>query len=158
MFAYFAGGCFWCITPTFTEIDGVISVTSGYCGGDELNPTYEEVKSQTTGHRETIRIEFDENKVDYKTLLDIFFDSVDLYDGGGQYIDRGFSYTLAVYYTNDNQKRIVENKIKTYAKKVCVSIVKYKTFYLAEEYHQDYYLKNPVAFEKELIESGRKKK
>ena len=157
MYAYFAGGCFWCITPSFTEIDGVISVTSGYCGGDEINPTYEEVKSQSTGHRETIRVEYDETKVNYKKLLDVFFDNVDLYDGGGQYIDRGFSYTLAVYYTDEKQKEAVEDKIKSYDEKVCVSLESYKTFYTAEEYHQDYYLKNPEAFEKELIESGRKK-
>ena len=76
MFAYFAGGCFWCITPTFADIDGVIKVTSGYCGGDEVNPTYEDVKAQKTNHRETIKIEYNENIVDYKTLLDIFIKSV----------------------------------------------------------------------------------
>ena len=157
MFAYFAGGCFWCIAPMFDEIDGVKSVTSGYCGGDEINPSYEEVKSQNTGHRETIRIEYDENKVDYKKLLDIFFDNVDLYDDGGQYIDRGFSYTLAIYYVDENQKQIALDKINSYQEKIYVALEDYKTFYEAEEYHQQYYLKNPEAFEKELVESGRKK-
>ena len=157
MYAYFAGGCFWCITPSFTEVDGVKSVISGYCGGDEINPTYEEVKSQSTGHRETIRVEYDETKESYKKLLDIFFDNVDLFDDGGQYIDRGFSYTLAVYYVDENQKELAINKIDSYDNKVCVSLEPYKMFYSAEEYHQDYYLKNPEAFEKELIESGRKK-
>ena len=157
MFAYFAGGCFWCITPTFAQINGVKEVLSGYCGGDEVNPTYEQVKSQSTGHRETIRVEYDETVVDYRDLLEVFLNSVDLYDDGGQYIDRGYSYTLAIYYTDETQKQIIENKLSEYSKPVCVSLEKYKQFYLAEEYHQDYYLKNPEAFEKELIESGRKK-
>ena len=157
MFAYFAGGCFWCITPMFKNIKGVIDVKSGYCGGEEINPTYEDVKSQKTGHRETIEVEYDDTLVDYQTLLQVFLDNVDLYDDGGQYIDRGYSYTLAIYYTDDNQKQIIENRLAQYAKPVCVSVEKYKKFYLAEEYHQDYYLKNPEAFEKELVESGRKK-
>ena len=156
--AYFAGGCFWCITPIFADTNGVISVMSGYCGGDEINPTYEDVKAQKTNHRETIRIEYDEDKVSYKQLLDIFFDNVDLYDDGGQYIDRGHSYTLAVYYNDKKEKLIVENKIKEYEKTVYVSIENYKEFYKAEEYHQDYYLKNPKEFEEELINSGRKTK
>ena len=158
MNAYFAGGCFWCITPTFKEIDGVQNVISGYCGGHKINPTYEEVKSQNTGHRETIKIEYDETKVNFETLLDIFFDSVDLTDSGGQYIDRGHSYTLAVYYVNEEQKRITQKKINSYNEKIYVALEEFKEFYVAEDYHQDYYLKNPKAFEKELIESGRKSK
>lgn len=157
MIAYFAGGCFWCITPTFVDIDGVIKVTSGYCGGDEVNPTYEDVKKQKTNHRETIKIEYDENKVDYRTLLKVFFDSVDLYDDGGQYIDRGHSYTLAIYYIDENQKKIIEEELSKYGDDTCVAIEEYKAFYDAEEYHQDYYLKHPKEFEEELINSGRKK-
>ena len=157
MYAYFAGGCFWCITPFFKRFEGVKSVTSGYSGGDEINPSYEDVKKQKTGHRETIRIEYDENKVDFNKLLDVFFANVDLYDEGGQFIDRGHSYTLAVYYTNEEQKIKTEAKIASYKDKIYVSLEKFKSFYEAEEYHQDYYLKNPEAFEKELIESGRKK-
>lgn len=157
MHAYFAGGCFWCITPTFKEIDGVINVTSGYCGGDEENPSYEEVKSQKTGHRETIDVEYDETKVDYELLLTVFFNSVDLTDAGGQFIDRGHSYTLAIYYTDDNQKKIIDKLINSYNYPIYVSVEKYKQFYKAEEYHQDFYIKNPETFEKELIESGRKK-
>ena len=82
-YAYFAGGCFWCITPFFIEISGVSAVTAGYCGGDEENPTYEQVKSQQTGHRETIRVEYDPEKVTYKQLLEVFLDSVDPFDAGG---------------------------------------------------------------------------
>lgn len=157
MYAYFAGGCFWCITPMFKSFKGVKNVTCGYSGGDEINPTYEQVKSQKTGHRETIRVEYDENEITFNKLLDIFFANVDLRDGGGQFIDRGFSYTLAVFYVDDKQKKIVEEKLASYSYDVFVSIEKYKNFYEAEEYHQDYYLKNPDGFEKELIESGRKK-
>ena len=84
---YFAGGCFWCITPTFREMDGVYDVVSGYSGGNEENPTYEDVKYQRTGHRETIRVDFDPQQVSFETLLDIFLSSVDPFDGGGQYLD-----------------------------------------------------------------------
>ena len=157
MYAYFAGGCFWCITPMFKRFNGVKSVTCGYSGGDEINPTYEDVKKQKTGHRETIRVEYDENIISFDKLLDIFFANVDLTDDKGQFIDRGFSYTLAVYYVDDNQKEITEKKLSSYNYKVYVALEKYKNFYEAEEYHQDYYLKNPEEFEKELITSGRKK-
>ena len=154
--AYFAGGCFWCITPTFANTKGVINVTCGYCGGDEVNPTYEDVKKQKTSHRETIKIDYDEALIDYKTLLDIFINNVDVYDEGGQYIDRGHSYTLAIYYENDEEKNIINELIASFKKQVCISIEKLKVFYIAEEYHQNYYLKNPKEFEEELIKSGRK--
>jgi len=159
--AYFAGGCFWCITPTFQEHPGVASVTSGYSGGAEVNPQYEDVKYQRTGHRETIRIDYDETKVSYAQLLEIFLAGVDPFDGEGQFIDRGHSYTLAVYYLSEEQRQIAENGIRQLEKdsgqKVFISVEPYQNFYTAEEYHQNYDLKNPEAFEKELIESGRKK-
>lgn len=155
MNAYFAGGCFWCITPTFKNTEGVISVTCGYCGGDEVNPTYEDVKKQKTQHRETIKIEYDENIVSYETLLNIFINNVDINDDGGQYIDRGRSYTLAIYYENGEQKKTIDKVLE--GKNACISIEPLKVFYDAEEYHQDYYLKNPKEFEEELINSGRKK-
>ena len=157
MKAYFAGGCFWCITPWFAKNQGVLKVLSGYSGGDEVNPSYEDVKSQKTMHRETIEVEYDESKVSFKELLEIFLNNVDVYDDGGQFIDRGHSYTLAVYYTNELEKQITIDRLKEYENKVYVSVEEFKSFYKAEEYHQDYYLKNPDAFEKELIESGRKK-
>lgn len=158
--AYFAGGCFWCITPTFNEMDGVADVISGYSGGDEVNPTYEDVKAQQTGHRETIKIEYDETKVKFEELLEIFLNSVDPFDEGGQFIDRGKSYTLAIYYMNDEEKEISDRMIKAIAdesgREVFIAVEPFKAFYDAEEYHQKYYLKNPEAFEKEMIESGRK--
>ena len=106
--AYFAGGCFWCIAPVFREMEGVESVISGYCGGDEENPSYEDVKAQRTHHRETICIVYDPEKASFTDLLSVFLESVDPFDSGGQYIDRGASYTLAVFYANEEEKTITE--------------------------------------------------
>ena len=157
--AYFAGGCFWCITPTFKEMGGVTDVISGYCGGTEADPTYEDVKSQRTGHRETIRVDFDNTCVPFTQLLDVFLESVDPFDGGGQFIDRGHSYTLAVYAANAAQEEAAKQRLKQLAaesgRPVYVAVEPYNCFYPAEEEHQDYYLKHPEDFRRELIESGR---
>jgi len=159
--AYFAGGCFWCITPTFNEMDGVERVISGYSGGDEVDPSYLDVKHQRTGHRETIRIDYDDAQVSYAELFDIFLNGVDPFDGEGQFIDRGHSYTLAVYYLNETEREIVETALRALetqsGQPVFVSVEPFKSFYSAEEEHQDYYLKHPAEFEQELIDSGRKK-
>ena len=159
--AYFAGGCFWCITPTFREMEGVLDVVSGYSGGDEVNPTYEDVKCQRTGHRETIRIDFAPEKVSFDTLLEIFLSSVDPFDAGGQFIDRGHSYTLAVYPLDEAQKAAAEAAIRQLeeetGREVCIAVEPFKSFYPAEEYHQDYYRKHPEEFRQELIDSGRLK-
>ena len=159
--AYFAGGCFWCITPTFNEMDGVFRVTSGYSGGDEADPVYADVKYQRTGHRETIRIEYDPEKVSFETLFDIFLAGVDPFDGGGQFIDRGHSYTLAVYYLSEEEKQIAEGRIhrleEESGRKVYISVEPFRSFYSAEEEHQNYYLKHPEEFRQELIDSGRLK-
>ena len=160
MKAYFAGGCFWCVTPIY-KMYGVDKVTCGYSGGKEINPTYEDVKAQKTGHRETIMLDYDPDKVSYDKLLDIFFANVDPFDSEGQFIDKGFSYTLAIYYTSEEERLKAWNRIKKLeeesGKTVQVKLEEFQSFYEAEEYHQDYYLKNPEAFEKELVESGRKK-
>lgn len=159
-FAYFAGGCFWCITPFFQEAEGVFTVTSGYSGGDKIDPAYLDVKNQNTGHRETIQVSYDPEILSFETLLDIFIRGVDPFDGGGQFIDRGHSYTLAVYYLSEAEKLAAQEKIaaleNTSGKTVCISIEPFKHFYCAEEEHQDYYRKHPVEFERELLESGRK--
>ena len=159
--AYFAGGCFWCITPTFQEFPGVFRVTSGYCGGREENPSYEDVKYQRTGHREPIRIDYEETAVSYAQLLDIFLSGVDPYDEGGQFIDRGHSYTLAVYYTCPEEQQLAAAAIAALeqesGQKVYISLEPFGTFYTAEEEHQDYYRKHPEAFRQELIDSGRLK-
>ena len=157
--AYFAGGCFWCITPTFKEMDGVVAVISGYSGGDEENPAYADVKNQNTGHRETIRIDYDADRVSYGALLQAFLGGVDPFDGGGQFIDRGHSYTLAVYYQTqrefDTAKTAIQCLEAQAGRPVCVSVEPFKSFYSAEEEHQDYYLKHPEEFRQELIVSGR---
>ena len=159
--AYFAGGCFWCITPTFQEMDGVFTVTSGYSGGMEENPVYEDVKYQRTGHRETIRIAYDEDLVSYAQLLDIFLSGVDPFDEGGQFIDRGHSYTLAVYYETEQERQLAADAIgaleKESGQKVYISLEPFTAFYTAEEEHQDYYRKHPEEFRQELIDSGRLK-
>ena len=159
--AYFAGGCFWCIGYAFERLEGVTEIESGFSGGKEINPTYEDVKAQKTGHRETIKITYDENKTSYEELFKIFMLNVDLYDEEGQFIDKGHSYTLAVYYQDQEEKNLVismlkQEKIKS-GKTPCVALEIFDTFYTAEEYHQHFAEKNPEAFEKELIESGRKK-
>lgn len=157
--AYFAGGCFWCITPTFREMEGVRDVVSGYSGGIEENPTYADVKYQRTGHRETIRIDFDPEKVSFSQLLQIYMDSVDPFDGEGQYIDRGHSYTLAVYWVSQDQCAAalagIQQLEQTSGQKVYISVEPFQSFYTAEEEHQDYYLKHPEEFRQELISSGR---
>ena len=113
--AYFAGGCFWCISYTFENIKGVKDVISGFSGGDEINPTYEDVKAQKTLHRETIKIEYDENICSFEKLLRIFITNVDPFDADGQFIDRGRSYSLAIYYNDEEEYQISKqyiNKLK----------------------------------------------
>ena len=159
--AYFAGGCFWCITPILRDTPGVLRVTSGYSGGEEKNPTYEDVKYQRTGHRETIWVEFDDT-VSFDSLLEVFLGGVDPFDEGGQFIDRGHSYTLAIYYTDSYQRSVAETAIaaleKASGRIVHIAVEPFSAFYAAEEYHQNYDLKNPEEFQQELIESGRKTK
>jgi len=161
-YAYFAGGCFWCITPVFKERVGILDVVSGYCGGRKAFPTYEEVKSQLTGHRETVKVVYDSEKGSFADLMDLFLSTVDPYDGGGQFIDRGHSYTLAVYCNGETEKKTANSKISALeassGKRVYIAVEDFKAFYPAEEEHQDYYLKHPAEFEKELIDSGRKPK
>ena len=157
--AYFAGGCFWCITPTFKEMPGVTDVTSGYSGGEEVDPTYEDVKHQRTTHRETVRIDYDPDLVTFEALMDVFLGSVDPHDPDGQFIDRGFSYTLAVYYLSPAQKEAAQSRLRllgeTSGQPVYIKVEPFKSFYKAEEFHQDYYLKHPEEFRQELIDSGR---
>ena len=157
--AYFAGGCFWCITPTFREMEGVEKVTSGYSGGLEENPAYEDVKHQKTGHRETVRIDYDPEKVSFTALMEVFLASVDPFDEDGQFIDRGFSYTLAVYYCNPGQELEAQRRIRRLEEEagqpVFIKIEPFRSFYQAEDFHQNYDLTHPGEFRKELIESGR---
>lgn len=158
-YAYFAGGCFWCITPVFYEMNGVREVTAGYSGGEEENPTYEQVKHQMTHHRETIRIAYNEEKVSFRQLLEVFLANVDPFDDGGQFIDRGLSYTLAVYYTDEAERSITAQALDALdaasGEKNAVALEPFGKFYTAEEYHQNYFRTHPEEFAKEMEESGR---
>lgn len=157
----FAGGCFWCMAKPYYEYAGVIQVFSGYAGGSEVNPTYEEVKSHKTTHRETIKIIYDPSVISYDELLDIYFETIDPFDGEGQFIDRGFNYTCAVFTSDEEEKSKVNKRLKMledeYKMPTYVQVLDEVTFYMAEEYHQDYAIKNPSKMEEELISSGRKK-
>lgn len=159
VFAYFAGGCFWCIAPVFRDHPGVFSVTAGFSGGDEPDPSYEDVKAGKTHHRETIRVCYDPSVISYDMLLDIFLWNTDPFDGEGQFIDRGPSYTLAVYYSSDTEYELVKQKISALAaeigKEPNIAVAPFLSFYPAAEEHQDYDLKNPGGYLLELEESGR---
>lgn len=156
-----AGGCFWCSGKPYYEYDGILHVLSGYTGGNKILPAYEEVKSQTTHHLEAIKLIYDKTIISYSEILDIYFDTIDPYDAGGQFIDRGESYTTCIFYNSLSMKEKILEYISSYEKKygrgVAVKVLPECVFYMAEDYHQDYALKNPELMEKELIESGRKK-
>ncbi|MCK6068856.1 peptide-methionine (S)-S-oxide reductase MsrA [Staphylococcus haemolyticus] len=153
--AYFAGGCFWCMTKPFNQFDGIETVTSGYMGGSTHNPTYEDVKSGTTGHYETVKIEYDVALFSYNKLLEVFFSVIDPIDDGGQFQDRGSQYRTAIFYTNEDQKRLAEQYVHQLEqtihseKAIATKILPASTFYKAEEYHQDFYKKNPERYAQE---------
>lgn len=148
--ATFAGGCFWCMQPPYDKTEGVITTTVGYIGGGTLNPTYEEVSGGDTGHTEGIQIEYDPELVSYDQLLDIFWRNVDPFSAGGQFCDRGEQYRAEIFYENEQQKKEAEaSKIKIeekFGKPVVIEITQASTFYPAEDYHQDYYKKNPIRY------------
>jgi peptide methionine sulfoxide reductase msrA/msrB len=159
--ATFAGGCFWCMEPPFEMLDGVIDVISGYTGGDKKNPTYKEVTYEETGHRESILITYDPSKISYEELLDVFWRQIDPTDNRGQFVDRGSSYRTAIFYHDEEQKRLAEkskedlDKSGKYQKPVVTPIIPATTFYDAEEYHQDYTKKNPIRYKWYRFNSGR---
>ena len=148
--ATFAGGCFWCMEPPFDELNGVISTTSGYIGGTKKNPTYEEVSSGTTGHAEALQIVFDPKKIAYEKLLEVFWRNIDPLNANGQFCDLGSQYRSAVFYHDGTQKSLAEKSKKAVESRlkqpVVTAIVAAGVFYPAEEYHQDYYKKNPVRY------------
>jgi len=150
--ATFAGGCFWCMEHPYDELDGVVSTTSGYIGGHKANPTYREVSSGTTGHAEAVEVVYDPRKISYEKLLEVFWMNVDPTDAGGQFCDRGSQYRTGIFYYTDEQKRLAEAskaalaKSKPFKEPLVTEITKAATFYPAEEYHQDYYLKNPARY------------
>jgi peptide methionine sulfoxide reductase msrA/msrB len=159
--ATFAGGCFWCMTPPFEKLEGVKEVISGYTGGHTVNPTYEDVTSETTGHLESVEILYDPSKITYQQLLDVFWRQINPTDAGGQFVDRGPSYESAIFYHNEEQKRLAEESKKKLAesgrfdKPIVTQIRPAGPFYKAEGYHQDYWKKNPVRYKFYRFNSGR---
>jgi len=159
--ATFAGGCFWCIEYPFEKLEGVLEVISGYTGGHKDNPTYEEVSTGGTGHLEAIQIVYDPAKTTYEELLDVFWRQIDPTDPGGQFVDRGQQYSTAIFYHNDEQRKLAEkskeelNKAGRYDKPVVTQILKASQFYKAEDYHQDYYKKSHTRYKSYRSNSGR---
>jgi peptide methionine sulfoxide reductase msrA/msrB len=159
--ATFAGGCFWCTESDFEKVPGVISAVSGYIGGTQINPSYKEVSRGGTGHYEAVEIRYDPSKVSYEELLDVFWRKVDPTDGGGQFVDRGGQYRAAIFYHDDTQRKLAEASKKeldsamVFKKRVVTEIIKAATFYPAEDYHQDYYRKNPIRYKFYRSGSGR---
>lgn len=146
--AYFAGGCFWCMEPPFEKLLGVKDAISGYSGGDSKNPSYKEVSSGQTKHLEAIRVIYDPKIVSYQTLLEVFWMNIDPTDNGGQFVDRGYQYTTAIFYGSEEERKLAEaskkelNEKGYFKKKVITPIHKLKTFWPAEDYHQDFYKKD----------------
>jgi len=159
--ATFAGGCFWCIEADFEQVDGVLEVISGYTGGDKENPTYEEVSSGETGHMEAIQVIYDPDKVSYEELLTFFWLHVDPTDPGGQFVDRGPQYRTAIFYHDDEQKRLANEFKKElersgpFERPIVTGILKFKKFYPAETYHQDYHKNNAFHYKSYRRNSGR---
>jgi len=159
--ATFAGGCFWCMVKPFDKWPGVIQVVSGYTGGDLPNPTYQQVCSDTTGHYEAVQITFDPAIISYQEILSVFWQQIDPTDAGGQFGDRGSSYQTAIFYHSEEQKQLAEQSKKElnengpFDMPVVTPILPATPFYPAEEYHQDYYKKNPQHYQRYNIGSGR---
>jgi peptide-methionine (S)-S-oxide reductase len=157
--ATFAGGCFWCMEPPFDKLPGVISTTSGYIGGKTVNPTYRQVVEGDTGHAEAVQVVYDPTKITYEKLLEVFWRNVDPFDAGGQFCDRGDSYRTGIFVHDETQLRLAQESKKAVAAKlkkpVVTEIVLAPKFYPAEDYHQDYYVKNPVRYKVYRSNCGR---
>ena len=159
--ATFAGGCFWCMVKPFDQWDGVKSVISGYTGGHVENPTYEDVKSDTTGHYEAVQITYDPTIISYDEIIHIYWQQIDPTDDGGQFHDRGHSYRTAIFYHNDEQKNIAEQTKQeleasgTFDQPIVTEIIPATTFYPAEDYHQEFYKKDPETYAEDRAKSGR---
>ncbi len=150
--ATFAGGCFWCMEHPFDELDGVISTTAGYIGGHKAHPTYQEVSAGGTGHAEAVQVVYDPKKISFERLLEVFWRNIDPLDKTGQFCDRGNQYRSAIFYHSEDQKRLAEQSKKVLedskrvSQPIVTEIVSASVFYPAEDYHQDYYRKNPVRY------------
>jgi peptide methionine sulfoxide reductase msrA/msrB len=161
MIATFAGGCFWCVESDFEKVSGVIKVISGFSGGDVENPTYKQVSAGGTGHVEAVQIYYDPARVTYEQLLDVLWRHIDPTDDGGQFVDRGAQYRSAIFYHDEQQRAIAEKSRRAlqqsgrFDKPIVTEILPFKAFYEAEDYHQDYYKKNPIRYKYYRWNSGR---
>ncbi|HMB91193.1 MAG TPA: peptide-methionine (S)-S-oxide reductase MsrA [Rhodothermales bacterium] len=157
--ATFAGGCFWCMEPPYDKLDGVAATISGYAGGSVANPTYEQVSSGATGHAEVVNIIYDATTVDFETLLYVYWRNVDLLDDGGQFCDRGSSYRPVIFYHNEEQRQRAEASKEEVAERfdqpVVVPIQPLDAFYPAEDYHQNFYRKDPRRYKSYRTGCGR---
>ena len=159
--ATFAGGCFWCMEPPFEKLKGVDAVISGYTGGRTEDPKYEEVSSGRTGHAEAVEVHYDPSQISYAELLDVFWRNIDPTTKDRQFVDTGSQYRTAIFYHNDEQKRLAEDSKKKldasgrFGKPIVTEIVPAGKFYPAEEYHQDYYKKNSARYKFYRFNSGR---
>jgi peptide methionine sulfoxide reductase msrA/msrB len=157
--ATFAGGCFWCVQADFEKVPGVVRVVSGYTGGSEDNPTY--ASYARSGHVEAVQVFYDPSKITYEQLLDYFWKHIDPTDAGGQFVDRGPQYRSVIFYHDEEQRRLAEKskedlaKSGRFAKPIVTELVKFDKFFAAEEYHQDYYKKNPLRYKYYRYGSGR---
>ncbi len=157
--ATFAGGCFWCMTPPFEKLDGVLKVTAGYADGQGPDPTYDDYAEK--GFTEAVQITYDPSKITYSDLVDVFWKQINPTDAEGQFVDRGPQYRAAVYYQSPIQKKLAErskralDKSGRYDKPIVTAIAPFKNFYPAEDYHQDYYKKNPIHYNLYHDNSGR---
>lgn len=160
--ATWAGGCFWCMVAPFQELEGVIEVIAGYTGGNKENPTYKEVCQGNTGHFEAVQVTYDPDKISYLTLLQTFWRQIDPTDAGGQFHDRGQSYQTAIFYHDEEQKKLAQESREElgssgrFTMPIATQILPAQAFYPAEEYHQDYHRKNPVHYSQYRHASGRK--
>jgi methionine-S-sulfoxide reductase len=162
--AVFAGGCFWCTESDFEKLDGVISAASGYIGGELKNPTYKQVSSGGSGHTEAVEVIFDDQIVSYSDLVEYFWKTIDPTDGGGQFCDRGQQYRSEIFYQTEEQRSIAQASKDALAAsglltaEIATQLTPWSRFYAAEDYHQDYYLKNPVRYNYYRWGCGREKR
>jgi peptide-methionine (S)-S-oxide reductase len=159
--AYFAGGCFWCMEEVFEKVEGVLSATSGYMGGTVSSPTYEEVSAGRTGHAESVEVVYDPAKVSYQKLLDAFWRNVDPITPNAQFCDHGNQYRSAIFFQTDDEKRASDSskqvieQSRRFKEPIVTQIVMAQQFYPAEEYHQDFYKKNPIRYKLYKYNCGR---
>ncbi|MFQ5931222.1 MAG: peptide-methionine (S)-S-oxide reductase MsrA [Nitrospiraceae bacterium] len=150
--ATFAGGCFWCMEHPFDELDGVISTTAGYTGGHKAHPTYKEVSAGSTGHTEAVQVVYDPKKISFERLLEVFWVNIDPLTKDRQFCDKGSQYRTAIFFHDENQQRLAEQsrkaieESKRFKQPLVTEITQASAFYPAEDYHQDYYRKNPVRY------------